>query len=98
MYQWSDEHLMIRDALRRFVDEEIRPHREELEYGDLPPYDLLRKLFATFGMDAMQRDSFRKRLEREKSGERSSGGSGARRRRSAASTTATSRSARSRRA
>jgi hypothetical protein len=66
MYQWSDEHLMIRDALRRFVDEEIRPHREKLEYGDLPPYDLLRKLFATFGMDAMQRDSFRKRIEKER--------------------------------
>jgi acyl-CoA dehydrogenase len=66
MYQWSDEHLMIRDALRRFVDEEIRPHREELEYGDLPPYDLLRKLFATFGMDAMQRDSFRRRLDKER--------------------------------
>jgi alkylation response protein AidB-like acyl-CoA dehydrogenase len=66
MYQWSDEHLMIRDALRRFVDEEIRPHREELEYGDLPPYDLLRKLFATFGMDAMQRDSFRKRIDKER--------------------------------
>ena len=32
----------------------------------MPPYDLLRKLFSTFGMDAMQRESFKKRIEREK--------------------------------
>jgi alkylation response protein AidB-like acyl-CoA dehydrogenase len=53
VYQWSDEQLMIRDAVRQFVEAEIAPKREELEHGDLPPYDILRKLFATFGMDAM---------------------------------------------
>jgi alkylation response protein AidB-like acyl-CoA dehydrogenase len=68
MFEWSEEQQMIRDALRRFVDEEIRPHREELEYGDLPPYDLLRKMYATFGMDAMQRELFARRIKRERSG------------------------------
>ena len=68
MFEWSEEQQMIRDALRRFVDEEIRPHREELEYGDLPPYDLLRKMYATFGMDAMQRELFARRMKRERSG------------------------------
>ncbi|MDP2290597.1 MAG: acyl-CoA dehydrogenase family protein [Actinomycetota bacterium] len=66
MFEWSDEHQMIRDAVKRFVDEEVRPHVEELEHGDLPPYDILRKLFATFGMDAMARDRFKKQIEREK--------------------------------
>ena len=66
MFEWSEEQEMVRQAVREFVDREIRPHREELEFGDLPPYDLLRKLFATFGMDAMQRDSFKKRIERER--------------------------------
>ena len=65
MFQWSDEHQMIREAVKRFVDDEIRPHVDELEHGDLPPYDLLRKLFATFGMDAMARESFKKGIERE---------------------------------
>ncbi|HSP30102.1 MAG TPA: acyl-CoA dehydrogenase family protein, partial [Ilumatobacteraceae bacterium] len=37
MFQWSDEHEMIRDAVKRFVDDEIRPHVDELEHGDLPP-------------------------------------------------------------
>ena len=58
MIQWSEEQEMVRQAVRDFVDNEIRPHREELEFGDMPPYDLLRKLFATFGMDAMARDRF----------------------------------------
>src|SRR5258707_12628310 len=66
MYEWSEEQLMIRGAVRQFVEAEIAPNREELEHGDLPPYDILRKLFATFGMDAMARDSFKQRIEREK--------------------------------
>ena len=68
MFEWSEEQLMIRDAVRHFVEAEIAPRREELEHGDLPPYDILRKLFATFGMDAMARE----RLQ----GARSSGRSG----------------------
>jgi len=66
MFEWSDEHQMIREAVKRFVDEEVRPHVDELEHGDLPPYDILRKLFATFGMDAMARDRFAKQIAREK--------------------------------
>ena len=68
MFEWSDEHLMIRDAVKRFIDEEVRPHVEELEHGDLPPYDILRKMFKTFGMDAMARQRFEKQIAREKSG------------------------------
>ena len=56
--------------MRRFVEAEIVPHLEELEHGDLPPYDILRKLFATFGMDAMARDRFEQQIEREKRGRR----------------------------
>jgi acyl-CoA dehydrogenase len=64
MFQWSDEQLMVRDALRQFVDAEIRPLRDELEFGETPPYDLLRKMFRTFGLDAMARESFKRRIER----------------------------------
>src|SRR5688572_14255700 len=66
MFQWSDEQLMIRDAVRQFVEAEIAPRRDELEHGDLPPYDILRKLFSTFGMDAMARDRFKSQIERDK--------------------------------
>jgi alkylation response protein AidB-like acyl-CoA dehydrogenase len=66
MFEWPEEMQMIRDAVRQFVDNEVRPHREELEHGDLPPYDLLRKLYTTFGMDQMARDSFKRRIDAEK--------------------------------
>ena len=61
MFEWSEEQLMIRDAVRQFVEAEIVPDAEELEHGDLPPYDMLRKLFATFGMDAMAREQLQAR-------------------------------------
>lgn len=66
MFQWSDEQLMVRDAVRQFIDKEIRPNVEEFEHGDTPPYDVLRKLFATFGMDSMARDRFAKQIAFEK--------------------------------
>ncbi len=69
MFEWSEEHQMIRDAVRQFVEAEIVPKRDELEHGDLPPYDILRKLFATFGMDAMAREQFKRRIERERTPE-----------------------------
>jgi acyl-CoA dehydrogenase len=62
--EWSDEHKMLQDALRDFVQKEIVPLHEQLEHGDLPPYDVLRKLFAAFGIDAMARASFKERLGR----------------------------------
>ena len=69
MIEWSDSQRMIRDTVRRFMEEEVAPHVEELEHGDLPPYDLLRKMYATFGMDEMARARFRSQIEREKRGE-----------------------------
>jgi acyl-CoA dehydrogenase len=66
MFEWSEEQRMIRDAVRQFVEKEIKPRVEDLEHGDLPPYDILRKMFATFGMDAIARESFKRRIERER--------------------------------
>ena len=34
MYDWSDEHRAIIDVMRRFVDEEIRPHLDDLEHTE----------------------------------------------------------------
>jgi len=66
VFEWSDEQTMVRDAVRQFIDREIRPNIEALEHGDTPPYDTLRKLFATFGMDAAARDRFKRQIEFEK--------------------------------
>ena len=66
MFEWSEEQLMVQDAVRRFIEAEVVPNLEALEHGDLPPYDIVRKLYATFGMDAMARDNFKRQIEREK--------------------------------
>ena len=63
------EQLAIRDAVRRFVDEEVEPNVEELEHGDTPPYDVIRKLYSTFGLDVMARESAKKAIERKASGD-----------------------------
>ncbi len=68
MFEWSEEQLMIRDAIRRFVDTEVVPNIDALEHGDLPPYDIIRKLYATFGMDQLARDRFKKQLDRKVAG------------------------------
>jgi len=60
MIEWSESHQLIRDSVRRFVETEIAPNLEDLEHGDLPPYDILRKLYATFGIDEMNGARFDK--------------------------------------
>jgi acyl-CoA dehydrogenase len=67
--EWSDEQQMVRAAVRDFIEKEVVPRHRELEHGDLPPYDILRKMLATFGMDAMARDRFERQIAREKRGE-----------------------------
>ncbi len=69
MFEWSDTDLMVRDAVRGFIDKEIRPRLDELETGALPPYPIARKLFSQFGLDAMAAESVKSMLERERARE-----------------------------
>ncbi len=66
MIEWSDTDLMMRDAVRQFVDKEIRPHLDELETGALPPYPIARKFFSQFGLDALAAESVKAMLDRER--------------------------------
>ncbi len=87
MYEWSDTDLMFRDALRGFIDKEIKPHVDKLESGELPPFEIIRKMYATFGMDEMASEALEKAFAKEEakergetlpeSGEKSGGFSGA---------------------
>jgi len=71
MYEWSEEHQAIIDVVRRFVDEEIRPHLDDLEHNGVPPFAVLRKFYDVFGLKAMAQESFKRQLERKISGEES---------------------------
>jgi len=68
MYKWSDEQLAIAEAVRRFVDDEVRPILDDLEFGDLAPYGVLRKFYATFGIEQLAREQFKRQLERKLAG------------------------------
>ena len=68
MIEWSETHLAIRDAFRRFVEAEIKPNLEALEHGDLPPYAILRKMADTFGLADLARARFTADLARDPEG------------------------------
>ncbi len=69
MIEWSDTHKAIRDAFRRFVEAEVKPNLEALEHGDLPPYDILRKMVASFGLRNLARARFDADIERTRAKE-----------------------------
>jgi alkylation response protein AidB-like acyl-CoA dehydrogenase len=73
MLEWSDVDIAVRDAVREFVDKEIRPHVDDLESGEMPPYPIIRKLFATFGIDAMAKEALERRLAKLRDDSASSG-------------------------
>ncbi|MFE3293654.1 acyl-CoA dehydrogenase family protein [Rhodococcus sp. NPDC059234] len=70
MYEWSDTDLMFRDALRGFIEKEIKPHVDKLESGELPPFEIIRKMYATFGMDEMASEALEKAFAKEEAKER----------------------------
>jgi len=65
MYEWSEPMQMMRDAVRMFIEKEVRPHVWELEHEDLPPYDIIRTMMRTFGMEAMARQRFEHMIKKE---------------------------------
>jgi len=66
MIEWSEMHLSIRDAMRRFVEAEVVPRIKDIEHGGEPPYDVLRKLVATFGIKDMAEARFAHQIGKEK--------------------------------
>jgi alkylation response protein AidB-like acyl-CoA dehydrogenase len=69
MIEWSEQHLMIQDMVRKFVQTEILPNLEQLEHGDLPPYAVMRKLVNTFGLAEAARLRYEAEKRRALSGE-----------------------------
>ena len=66
MIEWSETHLSIRDSIRRFCEAEIKPKIHAIEHEGEPPYEVLRKLVATFGIADMARMRFAAQIERQR--------------------------------
>jgi alkylation response protein AidB-like acyl-CoA dehydrogenase len=69
VYDWTEEQQAIIAVVRRFVDEEIRPHLDDLEHNGVPPYEILRKMYVTFGLKEMAQENFARQLKRKISGD-----------------------------
>ena len=72
MFEWSEEQVMIRDAVRRFVEEEVEPNIDDLEHGEPPPTRSSASSTPPSAMDQLARDRFKRQLERKPSGRRPS--------------------------
>ncbi len=68
MIAWTEEQEAFKDVVRRFVDAEIVPNLEQLEHGDLPPYDTMRKLYDTFGMKEMMKARYERIIAKDSEG------------------------------
>jgi alkylation response protein AidB-like acyl-CoA dehydrogenase len=66
MFEWSDTDLIMRDAVRGFIDKEIRPNLDVLETGELSPYPIARKLFSEFGLDVLAAEAVKTMLDKER--------------------------------
>jgi alkylation response protein AidB-like acyl-CoA dehydrogenase len=66
VYEWSDTDIIMRDAVRDFIDKEIRPNLDGLESGELSPYPIARKLFSEFGLDVMAAEAVKTMLDKER--------------------------------
>jgi alkylation response protein AidB-like acyl-CoA dehydrogenase len=49
----TETERMLRDTFRGFFTREIEPHVPAMERGELLPYDLMREMHRTLGLDAM---------------------------------------------
>jgi alkylation response protein AidB-like acyl-CoA dehydrogenase len=68
VYEWSEEHQAIAAVVRRFVDEQVRPQLDDLEHHGVPPFDVMRKMYETFGLKELARENFERQLERKTTG------------------------------
>ena len=55
MIEWDETQVAVREAIRKFVEDEVRPRRDALEREEISPYEVLRKFFAAFGVGDMGR-------------------------------------------
>ncbi|WP_431955898.1 acyl-CoA dehydrogenase family protein [Nocardia lijiangensis] len=69
MFEWSETDVMVRDAVRTFIDKEIRPHLDALDSGEMLPYPIIRKLFSEFGIDAMGGEAIEKLIAKQRAKE-----------------------------
>jgi len=65
MYEWSEGHRQIRGMFRKFIEAEIVPRIDAFEHEGEPPYDVLRKMYQTFGLGEMLMGEWKRRRAKQ---------------------------------
>jgi hypothetical protein len=68
MFRFTDEQLMVRQMVRKWVEQKLQPARDALEQNQIQPYALMRDFMTTFGIPNMVRASFEKRAAKTAAG------------------------------
>ena len=58
MFDFTDEQKMVRKMVRQWAEKELAPRLAPMEKGEITPYETMRHLIKTFGMDEMVRTAF----------------------------------------
>lgn len=75
MFEFTEEHKMVRQMIRRWTTEKLEPKVPELEAG-APPYELMRDFAKTFGISGMIKSAFERMEKRAAAGPQVPEGSG----------------------
>ena len=67
MFQFSEEHKMVRKMVRRWAADKLEPRVEAIEGGE-SPYPIMRDLVKTFGIAEMARGAFERMEQKAKDG------------------------------
>jgi acyl-CoA dehydrogenase len=77
MFAFSDEHKMVRQMVRKWVEQKLVPANDALDRNEILPYDLMRDFAGTFGLADLARGAFERALAKEKPEKDSLGGDSA---------------------
>lgn len=70
MFELQEHHKIIENTLRTFCEKEIEPHLEEMENGEILPFDLMRNLADKFGLKRARSGDKGKKEKKDKAPEK----------------------------
>ena len=76
MFQLDEQHRMVQQMVRQWCEAHLEPRIPAMEAGTEMPFDLMKKMAKTFGLDAMAGAAARKRIARLREAEAASESSG----------------------
>lgn len=69
MFELAEQHKMVGQMVRKWCQAELAPAIADLEAGTKQPFDLMRKMARTFGIDGMARAALQKRIDKLRAAE-----------------------------